>query len=197
MKITIITGIMAASMFLVGCGKKTVSSENSSATPKSQPDVATSSPATQTDSTPQEAQKPPSDDELRQKVIGVWKYSHTLLGRTNDETYTFAPDGNYTKQILTTHGTEKKNGSAFGTWQVKDGFLITIAKKIDPMPKGAVGGDIGKGLTSGAFNSQHKIVAVNEHELVFEVDVYTITGKGGHSKTKGTMKWTRYTSAVP
>jgi major membrane immunogen (membrane-anchored lipoprotein) len=188
MKITIIAGVMAASILLVGCGKKNSSPDSPASPTNAQPDVASSS-ITQAAMTAQEIQQP-GDSELREKVTGVWNGNKKILGSTIEYTFTFAPNGNYAKQSVISHGKEKKNSTAFGTWQVKDGVLITTVTKIDPMPQGAIGGDLAKGLANGMVDS-HKIISVNEHELAIEIDVYTITGNGGHSKTKGTMTWTR------
>jgi len=191
MKIAIIAGVMAASILLGGCGKKNGSLASPASPTTAQTNAATSSPVAQPASTGQETQEPPSDAELRQKVTGVWKYSSKFLDRTTENTFTFAPNGNYARQVVITHGMERKNSTAFGTWQVKDRVLITTVTKIDPMPQGAVGGDIGKLLANGGYVDRHKIVSVNDHEMFCEVDVYTITGIGGHSKTRGIMKWTR------
>jgi major membrane immunogen (membrane-anchored lipoprotein) len=187
MKNAIITGAMAASILLAGCSKES-GSPGSTASPTNTPADAASSSVTQATVTAEEIQKPPSDAELRQKVTGVWKYNHkSLLGNPVEDTFTFAPNGNYAKQVVIIHGTERKNYTGFGTWQIKDGVLTTTVTKFDPMPQGVIGHDI----AAGGMLDQHKIVSVNDHELVIEIDVYTITGNGGHSKTKGTIKWTR------
>ena len=191
MKSAIITGVMAASILLAGCGKKNGSSDSSATPPKAQVDATSPASVTPPALPAQEIPKPPSDAALRQKVTGVWKYNGKLLDRTAEDKFTFAPNGNYAKQSVIIHGTERRNFTAFGTWQIKDGVLITTITKVDQIPQGAVGDDIRKGLASGAFINRHKIVSVNDHELVCEVDVYTITGTGGHSKTKGTMKLSR------
>jgi major membrane immunogen (membrane-anchored lipoprotein) len=188
MKITIIAGVMVASVLLGGCGKKNGSSNNSALPTNAQPDATSS--VTQADATAQEIHEPVTDAEFRQKVTGVWKGNNKILGSTIEYTFTFAPNGNYAKQSVISHGTEKKNSTAFGTWQIKDGVLITTVTRIDPMPQGAIGGDLAKGLANGMADS-HKIINVNDHELTIEIDVYTITGNGGHGKTKGTMTWTR------
>jgi major membrane immunogen (membrane-anchored lipoprotein) len=193
MKCAIITGVMATSILLAGCGKKNGSSDSSATLPKTQADAASPSPVTQPALAAPEAPQPPSDAELRQKVTGVWKYSNTnkLFGTTTENTFTFAPNGNYAKQAVTIHKTERNNFTGLGTWQIKAGVLITTITKADPIPNDAVGGDLRKALANGGFVNQHKIISVNDHELVCDVDVYTITGIGGHSKTKGTMKWSR------
>jgi len=192
MKNVIIIGIMAASVLWAGCGKK--NGTDSSTTPlKAQSDTTSSAPVTQPALAAPEVTQPPSDAELRQKVTGVWKYSNTnrLFGTTTENTFTFAPNGNYAKQAVTIHKTESKNFTGLGTWQIKDGVLITTITKADPLPNDAVGGDLRRALANGGFVNRHRIISVNDHELVCEVDVYTITGTGGHSKTQGTMKWSR------
>jgi major membrane immunogen (membrane-anchored lipoprotein) len=191
MKNAIITGVIAASILLAGCGKKNGSHGSPASPTNAQADAASSSPATQPVLATQETQKPLSDVELFQKVTGVWKYTntHRIFDTTTENTLTLAPNGNYANQAVSIHGTERKNSTIFGTWQVKDGVLTTTLTKIDPMPRDGLGGVIAKGFLG--FISQRKIVSVNDHELVLEIDVYTITGNGGHSKTKGTRKLTR------
>jgi hypothetical protein len=190
MKSIIITGIMA-SILLIGCSKKNSSSVNSVSLTTTQTNTASS--IAQPASTVQETQEPLSDAELRQKITGVWKYTNTnkIFGITTENTFTFAQNGNYAKQAVTIHKTDRQDFLGLGTWQIKDGVLITTLTKADPIPQGAVGDDLRKGLANGGFVNQHKIISVNDHELVCEIDVYTITGNGGHSKTKGTMTWNR------
>ena len=92
---------------------------------------------------------------------------------------------------MTIRKTGRKDFLGLGTWQIKDGVLITLITKADPIPQGPVGDDLRKGLASGAFINRHKIISVTDHELVCEVEVYTITGNGGHSKKEGAITWTR------
>jgi major membrane immunogen (membrane-anchored lipoprotein) len=175
MKIAIITGVMAASILLAGCGKKNGSSGSS----VTQPALAV-----------QEISQPPSDAELRQKVTGVWKYSDTneLFGWTTESTFTFAPNGNYAEQAVITSKKERDNITFLGTWQTKDGVLITTITKADPIPQDVFGNNFRKGLAKGGFVNQHKIISVNNHEMVVEINVITI---GRYGKQKGTEKWTR------
>lgn len=182
----IISGAVAVSILLAGCGKKNDSPGSATSPTNAQADVAPAASVTPPASIAQETQKPLGDAELRQKVTGVWKGNNKFLDRAIEYTSTFAPNGNYARQSVISHGTEKKNSTAFGTWQIKDGVLITTVTKFDPMPQGAIGHDI-----AGGMLDRHKIVSVNDHELVLEIDVYTITGNGGHSKTKGTTTWVR------
>jgi hypothetical protein len=192
MKVTTVIGIMTAAILLVGCGRNSSSTIGSNTPSKAQSDTSS---VVQTDAPSQEPPRSPTDDELRQKVTGVWKYSHHFLGVTNEDTFTFAPNGNYAKQSVTIRKAGNKTFLGLGTWQVKDGVLIAAITKVDPIPQGPVGDDLRKGLASGAFISRHKIISVNDRELVCEVDVYTITGTGGHSKSKGTVTWTRQETA--
>ena len=190
MKNIIITGVMAASVLLAGCGKKSSSSDTP---PKAQADATPSASVAQPALAATEPTQPPSDADLFKKVTGVWKYSNTnrLFGSVTENTFTLAPNGNYAKQAVTIRKTERKDFLGLGTWQIKDGVLITSITKADPIPQGAVGDDLRKGLAGGAFVNRHKIISVTDHELVCEVDVYTITGNGGHSKKEGAMTWTR------
>jgi len=192
MKNVIIIGVMAASVLWAGCGKKN-GTDISTTPPKAQSDNASSAPVTQPPLPTPVVAQPPSDVDLRQKVTGVWKYSITnrLFGGTTETTFTFAPNGNYAKQAVTIRKTEIRNFTGLGTWQIKDGVLITTITKADPIPNDDYGGDLRRALVNGGFVNRHKIISVNDHELVCEVDVYTITGTGGHSKKEGTTKWSR------
>ena len=192
MKNLIMIGIMAASVLWAGCGQKHAT-DSSTAAPKAESDTASAAPVTQPALAAPAVPHPPSDADLRQKVTGVWKYSITnrLFGTTTENTFTFAPNGNYAKQAVTIHKTEIKNFTGLGTWQIKDGVLITTITKADPIPNDDYGGDLRRSLVNGGFVNRHKIISVNDHELVCEVDVYTITGTGGHSKKEGTTKWSR------
>ncbi|HVU08140.1 MAG TPA: hypothetical protein VHG89_06320 [Verrucomicrobiae bacterium] len=185
MKAIGIIGITAVCVLLMGCNKNNSSQNNN---PTSQTNTAPAIVLTN-----QEVQQPPSDEELRQKVTGVWEYSSTnkVFGIISENTFTLAPNGNYAKQTIEVHKTERNNFLGLGTWQIKDGILITTITKANPIPQGAVGDDLKKGLANGGFVNQHKIISVNNDELICEIDVYTITANGGHNKTKGTMTWTR------
>jgi major membrane immunogen (membrane-anchored lipoprotein) len=190
MKKIFITGIMAAFVLLTGCGKKSSSSDTP---PKAQADTTPSAPVMQTALAAPEPTQPMGDADLFKKVAGVWKWSNTnrIFGSVTENTFTLATNGNYAKQAVTIRKTGRTDFLGLGTWQIKDGVLITSITKADPIPQGAVGDDLRRGLAGGAFVDRHKIISVTDHDLVCVIDVYTITGNGGHSKKEGTMTWTR------
>jgi hypothetical protein len=184
MKHTLIAGIIAASILLSGCEKKSAPPANS-ATPPVQAEATNPLPA----APPQ----PPSDAELFQKAAGVWKYnsSNIVFGSITENSFILATNGNFVKQALTITKKSRKNFTGTGTWQVKDGVLITTITKANPLPDGAVGNDLKAGLASGGFTSRNKILDVNDFELSIEVDATVIGLNGYHTTKKEKVIWTR------
>ena len=136
----------------------------------------------QTNSVPQAS---PTDVELRQKIIGVWKDHYDFLGTANDDTYTFATNGYYAKQTVSHRKGETQNSLGTGTWGVKNGILVVRLTKVDPPLKGPAGADLARRMATEGFIVNRKIISVNGHELELET-----------SESRGTMKWVRQESPV-
>jgi hypothetical protein len=95
-------------------------------------------------------QKHPSDSMIRRKLPGTWTLN---IGDGRARTMTMSLDGHCTEQITGKIGT----GRLDGTWQVKDGFLISTIKTNDldmPVPS----------------THSSRIIRIDSHEYVLHSD---------------------------
>lgn len=127
----------------------------------------------------------PTDVELRQKIVGVWKDHYVFLGATNDDTYTFATNGYYAKQTVAQRKGATENSLGTGSWGVKNGVLVVRLTKVDPPLKGPAGANLARRMATEGFIINRKIISVNGQELELET-----------TDSRGTMKWVRQESSV-
>jgi hypothetical protein len=114
----------------------------------------------------QEVSKPQSDSELRQKIAGVWKYtSDTSQEIILKDIYTFSTNGYFSKVASFAHKTNTKTTTGYGTWQIKNGYIVTTVTKVAPLPQGLKESDV---IKNGGNITRLKIVSVDEHSLVLE-----------------------------
>src|SRR5262245_21398785 len=78
-------------------------------------------------------QTPPSDTEIRQKIVGTWIVdTHSPNGSTIKGTIIFYKDGNIVGEATVVSGDNSKKVKYEGTWQVEGGMLIqTVTKSND------------------------------------------------------------------
>ena len=77
-------------------------------------------------------QTPPSDAEIRQKVVGTWTVDMQSPGGISVKgTVTIASDGSFVSNMTIVGHDSKQEVSYEGTWQVKDGALIETVTKSD------------------------------------------------------------------
>src|SRR5262249_35419640 len=91
----------------------------------------------------QSPQKPPSDAELRQQLIGTWHHEERPAPRSSsgmglsllDSTCTFDPSGTFQKKIKIVLNKQEKHTTTMGTWQIQDSVLITTITNFPPERK--------------------------------------------------------------
>ena len=104
-----------------------------------------------------EPQMPPSDDEIRQKVVGTWMVDiNSVTGVSIKGTVRILSDGSFVSKAIATLRGEKLKIDYEGNWRVKGGYLIETITKSDSEHT-----QIGK-VTSD------KVVRVDDHEFSYE-----------------------------
>ena len=105
-----------------------------------------------------EPQTPPSDDEIRQKVVGTWMVDiNSVTGVSIKGTVRILSDGSFVSKATAMLRGEKLEIAYEGNWRVKGGYLIeTITKSDSELAQ------IGK-VTSD------KVIRVDDHELSYQI----------------------------
>jgi len=93
-------------------------------------------------------QNHPSDSMIRQRLLGAW-VPNAADGRSR--TFALSLDGHWTATVTGKIGT----GTMDGTWQIKDGFLITTMTNNDL--------DI-----QVPFTDSSRIIRIDSHEFVLQ-----------------------------
>lgn len=115
------------------------------------------------------AEKPPSDDEIRKKLVGIWVVDNKISEtRSITGTSTFAADGRSSAAVSFNIDGKKETIQTEGKWEVKEGVLVeTITKSSSKIPP--------IGLVT-----RDRIIRVNDAELVYITEKdKTVTRKRG------------------
>jgi hypothetical protein len=106
-----------------------------------------------------EPQSHPTDDEIRQRIIGTWLVDTRLAnGNSVIGTEAILSSGVITSKATLTLGDSKEELEFTGTWQVKDGYLIETVKKsnTDRIPIGKI--------------TRDKVITLDDTTYVFETE---------------------------
>ena len=189
MKNSYIIGILAI-LLSTGCGKPGNTSKTP-APPTNAPVNAPSETVTQAVAKAPEIVIPLNDIDMPPKVIGIWKYTHNLLGSEVDDTFSFAANGAFSHLVVFNSKQGPKKTTSSGTWHIKDGNLVMVTTKVDPPPQGVGSGEINGLLAKGGITTQLKVLSVTAHELNFEIKVIKVGQGYGDFTSKGTAKMIR------
>jgi len=185
MKNSFIIGILAI-LLSTGCGKPASTSK----TP-APPTNAPSETVTQAAAKAPEIVIPLNDIDMPPKVVGIWKYTHNLLGSQIDDTFSFAGSGAFTHLTIINLKQGLKRTTSTGTWHIKGGNLVMVTTKVDPPPQGIGSGEVNGMLARGGITTQFKVLNVTDHELDFEIEVIKAGEGYGSSTSMGTAKMIR------
>ena len=101
-------------------------------------------------------QTPPSDADIRQKVVGTWTVGMQSAGGISIKgTVTIASDGGFVSSMTIVGHDSKQEVSYEGTWQVKGGALIETVTKSDSK------------MTPVGVVTRDRIISVDEYQLVY------------------------------
>jgi hypothetical protein len=106
-----------------------------------------------------EPQSHPTDDEIRQRIVGIWLVDTRLSnGNSVVGTEAILSSGVITSKATLTLGDSKEALEFTGTWQVKDGYLIETVKKsnTDRIPIGKI--------------TRDKVITLDDKTYVFETE---------------------------
>jgi hypothetical protein len=108
----------------------------------------------------QETNKPSSTDSMAAKVVGVWTRESQHTDTSFEFVYTYRAGGDYTEKSTRTFKGKATITNGSGTWEVKDGMLITTEIKSDSGTPGTMN------ALHRALVTRGKIVRVSDREMV-------------------------------
>jgi hypothetical protein len=96
----------------------------------------------------------------------VWTYtSDPSQAVILKDIYSFATNGYFSKEASLIHKTNTKTTTGTGTWQIKNGYIVTTVTKVAPLPQNVKESAV---IKNGGNISRLKIVSGDAHSLVFE-----------------------------
>jgi hypothetical protein len=106
-----------------------------------------------------ESQSHPTDDEIRQRIVGTWLVDTRLSnGNSIIGTEAILVSGIITSKATLTIGDNKEELEFTGIWQVKDGYLIETVKKsnTERIPVGKI--------------TRDKVITLDDKVYVFQTE---------------------------